>query len=255
MALPLKRRIEKSLGPLFDPLYLFYLLLDDLKSWSYFPKWFSSFRPGRSLVGEAKPWIPFEAANWLEHYLKSDMKVFEYGSGGSTIFFAERVAQVISIEHDKKWHTLVSRALVRRRITNCSYQLHEPKPIAGTPSPPLAPPATSASLAIDESQNSRFILDDYYAGTTVHEYVEAIDVHPDHTFDLVLVDGRVRTECIQHAIPKIKPGGYLMLDNSNNADVAEIVQKLQPYPHTEFRGIAPGWPPTRWSNTIWRISW
>jgi len=247
MSLPLKRRIEKSLGPLFDPLYLFYLLLDDLKSWRYFPKWFSSFRP-RSLVGEAKPWIPFAAANWLEHYLKPDMKVFEYGSGGSTIFFSERVAQVISIEHDKKWHALVTTALAQRGLTNCIGELHEPRPIAGSPLAPLAP------LSIDQSHSSRYIYDDYYAGTTVHEYVEAIDVHPDHTFDLVLVDGRMRTECMQHAIHKIRPGGYLMLDNSNNADVAEMVRRLHSYPHTVFRGIAPGWPPTRWSNTIWQIS-
>jgi hypothetical protein len=237
MTVPLKRRVEKSLGPLFDPLYLFYLLVDDLKSWKYFPRWFSSFRPVRSLVGEAKPWIPFEAANWLEHYLKPHMKVFEYGSGGSTIFFAERVAEVTSIEHDQQWHAQVSRALVQRGISNCSCELHVPRPIAGSPS------------AINDSQSSRFIYDDYYAAT-VHEYVEAIDVYPDRTFDLVLVDGRVRTECIQYALPKIKPGGYLMLDNSNNADVAEIIRKPQTYPHKEFRGIAPGWPPTRWSNTI-----
>jgi hypothetical protein len=246
MTLPLKRRIEKSLGPLFDPLYLFYLLLDDLKSWRYFPKWFSSFRP-RSLVGAAKPWIPFAAANWLERYLKHYMTVFEYGSGGSTIFFAERVAEVTSIEHDQKWHALVSRALAQRGLTNCTYELHEPRPIAGTPAAPLA-------LIDNQSDTFRYIYDDYYAGTTVHEYVEAIDVHPDHTFDLVLVDGRMRTECMQHAIPKIRSGGYLMLDNSNNLDVAEMVRKLRSYPHTVFRGVAPGWPPSRWSNTIWQIS-
>jgi hypothetical protein len=136
MTLPLKRRVEKSLGPLFDPLYFSYLLLDDFKSWKYFPRWFSSFRPGRSLMGQAQPWIPFEAENWLQLYLKPQMKVFEYGSGGSTIFFAERVAEVFTVEHDKKWHSLVSRALAQRGITNCSYQLHQPKPISTTPSAP-----------------------------------------------------------------------------------------------------------------------
>jgi hypothetical protein len=248
--LPLKRRIEKSLGPLFDPLYLFYLLFDDLKSWRFFPKWFSSFRPGQSLIAEAKPWVPFEAANWLQHDLKPYMKVFEYGSGGSTIFFAERVAEVFTVEHDSEWYSLVSRALAQRGITNCSYQLLEPQPIAVTFS---ASSGASAVQTIVESQISHFIYDDYYGGT-VHEYVQAIDAHPDHTFDLVLVDGLVRTECIQHAIPKIRSGGYLMLDNSNNTDVAEIVGKLRSYSHTEFRGIAPGWPPARWSNTVWQIS-
>jgi hypothetical protein len=242
MILPTKRRIEKTLGPLFDPLYFFYLLVDDLKSWRYFPKWFSSFHLGRSLVGEAKPWIPFAATNWLDHYLNRNRKVFEWGSGGSTIFLSERAAQVFSIEHDKKWYTVVSKALAQHGITNCSYQLHEPRPVVRT------------SSALDEQQSSRFIYDDYYAGTTVHEYVEAIDVHPDHSFDLVLVDGRVRTECIQHALSKIRVGGHLMLDNSNNADTADMVRKLHSYPHTEFRGIAPGWPAARWSNTVWQIT-
>jgi hypothetical protein len=237
-----KRQAAKSLGPLFGPFYLVYLLVDDRKSWKYLPKWLSSFRPHRSLLGEAKPWIPFEAANWLQLYLRRNMRVFEWGSGGSTIFLSERAGHIFSVEHDQKWHALVSKALAERGITNCSYQLHEPKPLPGNFS------------TLDASQTSRFIYDDYYPGTTLDEYVRAIDVHPDHTFDLVLVDGRARTECIQHAIPKIKPAGYLMLDNSNNADTVEIIRKMQSYPHTEFRGIAPGWPPARWSNTIWQIS-
>lgn len=242
MALLVKRQVAKSLGPLFGPSYLAYLLLADFKSWKYFPKWFSSFRQGQSLVAEAKPWIPFAAADWLRHYLKPNMRVFEWGSGGSTIFLSERAGQVFSIEHHDEWYGLVSKALAQRRITNCSYKLLEPKPIEGI------------LQATDEPPTSRFIYDDYYPGTTLHEYVQAIDAHPDHTFDLVLVDGRLRTQCIQHALPKIKTGGYLMLDNSNNEDTAEIIRKLRSYQHTEFRGIAPGWPPARWSNTVWRIS-
>jgi protein-L-isoaspartate O-methyltransferase len=89
--------------------------------------------------------MPFQAANWLHHYLNRNMKVFEYGSGGSTIFFAERVAEVFSVEHDSKWHAQVSRALAQRRLTNCTYELHEPKPIA-----------TALSAEYD-SHSSRFI--------------------------------------------------------------------------------------------------
>ena len=153
MTLTVKQRIEKSLGPLFDPLYLFYLVAEDLKSWRYFPKWFSSFCLRRSLIGEAKPWVPFEVADWLQHYLNRNMKVFEWGSGGSTIFLAERAGQVFSVEHDHKWHELVSKALADRGITNCSYQLHEPKPIepiAGNPAAvdPSQSPASSTTTTI-----------------------------------------------------------------------------------------------------------
>ncbi len=38
----------------------------------------------------------------LHERLKNDMLLFEYGSGYSTLFFAARVAQVISVEHEPK---------------------------------------------------------------------------------------------------------------------------------------------------------
>jgi hypothetical protein len=37
------------------------------------------------------------------------MKVFEFGSGNSTLFFAGRVNFIESVEHDKNWHEKVSR--------------------------------------------------------------------------------------------------------------------------------------------------
>jgi hypothetical protein len=52
MNLPVKREVARYLGPLFNPLYLFYLSVEDIKSWRYFPKWFSSFRPAHSLLSD-----------------------------------------------------------------------------------------------------------------------------------------------------------------------------------------------------------
>ena len=31
------------------------------------------------------------------------MNIFEYGAGNSTLYYAEKVSHVISVEHDKKW--------------------------------------------------------------------------------------------------------------------------------------------------------
>ena len=250
MNLQMKARIEKSLGPLVVPLYFGYLLFDDLKSWRSFPTWFKSFRAERSLLDQATPWIPFEASHWLEDYLTPEMKVFEYGSGGSTIFFAQRVAQLFSVEHEKRWHWLVSKALEQRALTNCSYQLQEPYLTAGMAS-------QERSSEISNSAAPKFIFDEReseYPFMSFDKYVSAIDAHGDGTFDLVFVDGRARRGCVNRAIPKVRRGGYLMLDNSNNADMAECVRKLQCYPRSDFRGIAPGWPPARWTTTAWQIN-
>jgi len=43
------------------------------------------------------------------------MEVFEYGSGGSTLWLAERAARVTSIEDDPAWHAAVWEALLEQR--------------------------------------------------------------------------------------------------------------------------------------------
>ncbi len=42
-----------------------------------------------------------------------------------------------------------------------------------------------------------------------------IDKIADHPFDLVVVDGSWRWKCIAAALPYVKPGGFLYLDNSD----------------------------------------
>jgi len=39
----------------------------------------------------------------LENLIKPDWRILEHGSGGSTLWFAERCKEVVAIEHDKKW--------------------------------------------------------------------------------------------------------------------------------------------------------
>lgn len=45
-------------------------------------------------------------------------------------------------------------------------------------------------------------------------YNKVIDNFIDNYFDLILVDGRDRVKCIESSIPKLKSGGWLVLDNS-----------------------------------------
>jgi len=49
------------------------------------------------------PWISYPAIKMLEKILKPEMRVFEWGVGGSTLFFSARVRQLVSIEHDLQW--------------------------------------------------------------------------------------------------------------------------------------------------------
>jgi predicted O-methyltransferase YrrM len=137
-----------------------------------------------------KPWLPQLAIDFLEGYLKPDMIAFEWGSGGSTIFIAERTRKLISVEHNLNWHNKVIR------LKNVEPLLREPqyKMILSSKTDPLA----------------------YYSeclgNVNLKRYATTIDKYK--LFDFVLIDGRARPSCLFHAYSHIKPGGILMLDNA-----------------------------------------
>ena len=67
-------------------------------------------RPCR-LDGSPIPWMNYGAINFLEDRLSSDLDIFEYGSGNSTIFFASLVNSVTSLECDHGWYEYVKGIL------------------------------------------------------------------------------------------------------------------------------------------------
>jgi hypothetical protein len=57
------------------------------------------------------PWFTFGAIDFLNTYIRPYHTVFEYGCGGSTIFFAARAASIECVEHNRAWATSVSPEL------------------------------------------------------------------------------------------------------------------------------------------------
>lgn len=167
----------------------------------FFPAWWKHLRPGRNSVSDQMPWMAFGAIEYLDRLARPDMCVFEYGSGGSTLFWAARVRQVISVEHDKAWFEKLQEQLLKRGIKNVEYQYIA----AGDKGKAGGYPGNPADY---------LSADQHYAGKTFEAYVKSIDQYPDEYFDLVVIDGRARPSCILHAVSKIKKNGYLVVDNS-----------------------------------------
>ena len=71
------------------------------------------------------PWIVVESAEKLNEELKETDIVLEFGSGGSTIFFAERCKLVKSVETSKEWYDEVLHKIVSKGIANVPYKLFE----------------------------------------------------------------------------------------------------------------------------------
>jgi hypothetical protein len=75
--------------------------------------WFDSFRLKESIDADGNPipWYTYAFKNFLEQRLRADFEVFEYGSGNSTRWFAQRVSRITAVEHDKAWIAEISAKL------------------------------------------------------------------------------------------------------------------------------------------------
>jgi hypothetical protein len=188
-------------------------------------RWLRSAGP-EYLLDEPSPWMTFDAIEVLDAYLRPGMRVFEYGSGGSTLFWAKKQAAVVSVEHDPEWY-----GSVRDRLGPSSpvdYRLMQPEPGRITADSDPGDPLAYASED-PKSRQSNF-----------RKYVTQIDEFADATFDLISIDGRARPSCIMHAAPKVKPGGLLVLDNADRPYYLERTREfLGAFEECVYPGVQP----------------
>ncbi len=96
--------------------------LGDFVGWSHLPNGAVSFYQAvvRKLTGRIprQPWIPFSARKAIERFLSSSSIVWEVGSGFSTLWFADRVGRITSIESSKDWFDRLSQIIAAERIKN-----------------------------------------------------------------------------------------------------------------------------------------
>lgn len=121
------------------------------------------------------PWLGREMVRLLENWLTPDDRGFEWGSGRSTMWFAERVGYLVSVEHNEEWYRQVHTTLSDKGVKNVDYQ-----------------------LCRDQSG-----------------YCKVASNYPSESFDFCLVDGIVRDKCALTAISLLKPGGIVIIDDCN----------------------------------------
>lgn len=203
--------------------------------------WLRSLLPGHNPLDDELPWITFRAIQRLLSYLQPEMRVFEYGAGGSTLFLAKRVGELVSVEHDETFHSVVANRLAKQGIRNCRLILSRPE----RRSPQPVPEAVYGTASFASCQPR-------HAGKWFEKYVKVIDEYPDGYFDLVMVDGRSRDCCVRRALRKVNPGGALLMDNSERPAYAVARQLLDGYPCTDMFGVVP-WNLVPYKTSVWRI--
>jgi hypothetical protein len=121
------------------------------------------------------PWLTRDMVKILSSWIQNSDCGLEWGSGRSTLWFAKRCGSLISIEHDKTWYDKIRSQMERENIHNVDYRL-----VKGEP-----------------------------------EYISVARSLANCSLDFCLVDGIARDECALAVLPLLRPGGIMILDNSN----------------------------------------
>jgi len=135
---------------------------------------------------------------FLERRLNKTLSVFEYGSGYSTLFYARRVRNVISVEYDQAWIASIG---------------------------PRLPPNASVLFVPDDVDG---------------DYCRAIARSGD-SFDVVVVDGKDRENCVKQSMQALSSRGVIVLDDSQRAKYAPAIACAQEngYLTVDFEGLKP----------------
>ena len=193
-------------------------------------RWLESLKKEYFLI-EKQPWLVFDAIDFLLHLPLKGKRVFEYGSGGSTLFWLNHSAECVSIEHNPEWYKLMHHRL--KDMDGIDYRLVQPEATEDRKISDTADP----NLALSE--------DETFRGFNFINYVRQIETFPNDFFDIVLIDGRARPACIMHSVTKVKVGGLLILDNSDRGYYLSKTRcYLNNFSEKEFIGAIP-------ANSFW----
>lgn len=149
--------------------------------------------------GKPVPWYTYPAIEYLSALDFAGKHVFEFGSGASTLWWGERAQTVTSVEAEPEWHAKIAPTMP----VNCSL-IFEPEKFA--------------------------------------RYADAI-LRTTRQYDVIVIDGpghaMIRYRCAEAALKRLKPGGMIILDNSDV--LPKTVQLLQGAGliYVPFSGLVP----------------
>jgi hypothetical protein len=173
------------------------------------PYLLSNLSPSRhSPLAQKLPWWSFAAIQEADRLFPGKC-IFEWGSGGSTLRYAQKGAQITAIEDDNAWMTAVQTALEKAGIAHRVTMKHIP---------------------FDFDQSAHF---------ASSAYCQALS---DSSWDVVIIDGqdksfRERITCFRQAEPLMQHGSIILVDDfwryeelldSNRAHNVQVFESVGP---------------------------
>ena len=184
------KKIKEYIWPLLKQVSNFKKLALNYGQWRTIRDWSSVDKSGVPI-----PWYTYPATEFLSHLDLSSFKVFEYGSGNSTLWWAERSKQVTSVEDDELWYEKIKLLLKSQNVEYC----------------------------LEKNPQKYFTM-------------------ATNDFEVLIVDGKYRRECLNHIVNLKKMGGGVMLifDNSDwYPNTVRFLQEKLGWMQIDFHGYGP----------------
>ena len=149
------------------------------------------------LIGKVTPELLPVARYAMESIIKRGDKVLEMGSGHSTVWLAILNADVVTVESEPLWNDAVAGWLADRHL--------------------------KVTQILCDPETIRY----------------AANAYPDEYFDVLFVDGEWynRVEFMEENIQRLKPGGWVVFDDSNWERFYGIQTILKDWALTDVSGI------------------
>lgn len=182
--------------------------------------WFLSVKKKKSIDrnGDPIPWFTYPAIDFLKERITKDLLIFEYGSGGSSIWFSNHAKSVDSVEHHPKWYQEVLKQTANN--PNIHVHLAELKP----------------EHQVLDYHTLAFLRD-----TAGNDYINQIK-KGNKKYNLVIVDGLFRNDCLIPATQCLTNDGVVILDNTNyDKELSDGItfMKNQGFKRIDFWGMNP----------------
>lgn len=174
-----------------------------------------------ALAALGVPWWSYRATDVVDAWIagrEGEVRAFEYGAGASTIWLSARCTEVTSVEHDTEFAEVLAPMV--EQLPNVDLRVRPPVP---------AGPGSSIRSGRSGYEDLDFT-----------DYVREIAV-VGGTFDLVVVDGRARSDALAVALPHLRAGGIVVFDNANRSRYQGAIRSSG-LPVRMFRGLTPAVP-------------
>ena len=140
------------------------------------------------------PWFTYPALECVEQWDLSKKRVFEFGTGHSTIYWARHAAKVVGVESDPQW-----AERIRSRIGDNTTLLVEP----------------------DRKRYAQRMFE------------------LEEEFDVIVIDGIERYQCVAPARERLSKGGVIILDNSDWHERSAAALKASGLLQVDMTGLGP----------------